>query len=54
VEGCGEYVEIYNAVGKLVKQAKAQGAATIITINQPSGIYFIRTNRQTVQLIIRN
>ncbi|MDR0814223.1 MAG: T9SS type A sorting domain-containing protein, partial [Bacteroidales bacterium] len=54
VEGCGDgYIEIYNAVGKLVQQVKPNGNVTVMTLNQPSGVYFVRTNRQTIKVIIK-
>jgi hypothetical protein len=47
------YIEVYNAVGKLVQQVKPAGNMTTTTLNLPVGVYFIRANHQTIKLIIK-
>jgi predicted outer membrane repeat protein len=57
LEGCeteSGYIRIYNAMGRIVQEIKSESDITTATLHQPEGIYFIKTGRQTIKLVIKS
>ena len=55
VEGTkqGSFVEVFNYMGQCVNRTTATGTVTEITFTLPPGVYIVRSNNETVKVVIQ-
>ena len=49
----GALVEVFNAIGTCVSRTTATGNVTQLTLSLPAGFYIVRSNNETVKVVIK-